>query len=1352
MDHFTVTCDKCGKQKNPKFPTRSTLSCQSCGGNRGIITFPEGVEDNTIILKCSKCENQFIFKINSSVLLQCPSSKCGWVILETVKTISLSVVSILFEEKLKIAPIMFYDNTPSIRKKSKMLAKSPDLSIKVALPYYSGGPRVQRSVESWIYPEVVFILTDEGIIPPGNGICSQIFMEKNSKSEGLNNKTQPYLIDILSKMVELFPKANYYGYFNSDVILPPGSSIESLIPDDGRKISFHHRREIIGDFRSPVGKMEKKQQSFCGKDGFVAEASVVKDIIAEVKDMVIGGAAWDDGLAVWCFQKYGRGMVDLRYGEIYHISHTQTWTSDDKESTFNRKQLIKSGVKESARHSFNWYKEGDGAILKDRQKPLGLIQPGRIGDILIVLPIAKYYHNLGYKVIWPIVSEYVSLFDYMNYVEIVDIGPGLSNSYQRSQEELKKRDIFEVIDLGIGFGKNEEEWEKSGLSFDEWKYKEAGVPFEERFNLVINRNFHKELDLQKKLDLMYKDDFSITHSVGSKGRVDFVAENAIEIENIPGFTVFDWIGIIEKARHVYCVDSCIAHLVNQLGLAKGRRTFSPLKNYLGRSLAMAVPRINWEDDAELPPKARKFPTVPAKSSGLLLVSLPGLNTGDWPLYPLGVGYLASSLKRDREVSTIHFQKESHVQEILPKVLANFKHNTVGFTCSTFNRGMVRKAIQMVKSILPQSKVILGGAHPTYLPEQMIKNYGADYVVMGEGENSLRYLCRAIEDNLNLKSIKGIAYKDADENVIINSPVASIENLDFLPFPDYSYAEQLIRDSKMGSIITSRGCPVRCNYCSTSHYWGQKIRVHSVGRVLDEIERLIGLYGIEKLFFHDDTFNLTEARVKEICKGMIDRKFNLTWAAHGRVHPISQEMLDAMVEAGCRHVCWGVESGSKELLQSMNKKINFDQVKNAYELCTKYKGVLTTGAFTMVGYPGESDKTIKETCDFLNNIPLTDSPSSSVLYVLPGTQVYKQLKDHIDDSYWEKTDDVFYNTTEHSLETLHKWAGKVNNSGNRQLIDVSKHFWDGILIGKIPVPKIPKVDFKKTYDMPLHFFTIVLNGMPFIRYHIKLLQSLPFDWHWHIVEGVADLKYDTQWSLAGGGKIVDKIHRNGLSNDGTTEYLDLLKKLFPDRISIYRKENGKFWNGKVDMVNAPIPNLPNQCLLWQVDVDEFWDLKSISTMVDMFDNRKDVMAAYVYCYYFVGPNKYVSSMNTWATKPKDWIRVFRFYRGFHWKMHEPPTLVDKDGKDWGRLKFISRDETLGSGISFQHFAYVYYKQVEFKEIYYGYKNAVEYWNKLQQTNGERINPRKFLPWAEDAVVSTWDEKDKGELLYPGEWII
>src|SRR4028119_1091945 len=136
-------------------------------------------------------------------------------------------------------------------------------------------------------------------------------------------------------------------------------------------------------------------------------------------------------------------------------------------------------------------------------------------------------------------------------------------------------------------------------------------------------------------------------------------------------------------------------------------------------------------------------------------------------------------------------------------------------------------------------------------------------------------------------------------------------------------------------------------------------------------------------------------------------------------------------------------------------------------------------------------------------------------------------------------------------------------------------------------------------MPIHFFTIVLNGEPFIRYHIEIFNQLPFNWHWHIVEGVADLKHDTAWTLRFGGKITNEFHSQGRSKDGTSEYIDEIARIYPENITVYRKPEGVFWDGKREMVNAPLENIKEECLLWQVDADELWTGEQICKARQMF---------------------------------------------------------------------------------------------------------------------------------------------------------
>ncbi|MDT9235977.1 FkbM family methyltransferase [Limnospira sp. PMC 917.15] len=276
------------------------------------------------------------------------------------------------------------------------------------------------------------------------------------------------------------------------------------------------------------------------------------------------------------------------------------------------------------------------------------------------------------------------------------------------------------------------------------------------------------------------------------------------------------------------------------------------------------------------------------------------------------------------------------------------------------------------------------------------------------------------------------------------------------------------------------------------------------------------------------------------------------------------------------------------------------------------------------------------------------------------------------------------------------------------------------------------------ELPIHFFTIVLNGEPFIRYHIEVFKQLPFKWHWHIIEGVADLKHDTSWCLKLGGQITDQIHKNGRSKDGTSEYLDQLAEKYPENITIYRKPEGEFWDGKREMVNAPLENIQEECLLWQVDVDEIWTLEQICQTRKLFVKNPDKTAAFYWCWYFVGENMIISSRNCYAQNPRqDWLRTWRFKPGCVWAAHEPPILVEtcEDGqqKNVAAINPFMHGETEKEGLIFQHFAYVTPEQLKFKEQYYGYKNAVSQWQSLQSQTQFPVYLREYFGWVADRTM-------------------
>jgi ADP-heptose:LPS heptosyltransferase len=147
---------------------------------------------------------------------------------------------------------------------------------------------------------------------------------------------------------------------------------------------------------------------------------------------------------------------------------------------------------------------------------------------------------------------------------------------------------------------------------------------------------------------------------------------------------------------------------------------------------------------------------------------------------------------------------------------------------------------------------------------------------------------------------------------------------------------------------------------------------------------------------------------------------------------------------------------------------------------------------------------------------------------------------------------------------------------------------------------------------------------------------------------------------------------------------------------------------------------------------------------MFDFQPSRPAAYVYCHFFVGPRRFVKSRNTWATQPLDWLRVWRFRPGMSWRSHEPPVLLDEQGRNVAQINPFSRDETLGEGISFQHFAYATEAQVRFKEIYYGYRDAMNHWHRLQRASVP-LDPADYLPWAKrGAIVAEWEGDGESHL--------
>lgn len=240
---------------------------------------------------------------------------------------------------------------------------------------------------------------------------------------------------------------------------------------------------------------------------------------------------------------------------------------------------------------------------------------------------------------------------------------------------------------------------------------------------------------------------------------------------------------------------------------------------------------------------------------------------------------------------------------------------------------------------------------------------------------------------------------------------------------------------------------------------------------------------------------------------------------------------------------------------------------------------------------------------------------------------------------------------------------------------------------------------------IHFVTIVLDGMPWIGWHLPVFNCLPMRWHWHIIEGVADPVKDTAWC---------KPIPPRLSQDGTKEYLDSIAH--HPNISIYRKE---LWHGKTEMFNYALDRIKEPGLLWQVDADELWTAEQINIVRSQFDSAPKRNCADFWCRYFVGPDIVVERIpGTWTNADEImWRRVWRFQPGMRFASHEPPVLENHQRNPIPRAWLPV----------FDHYAYATEAQVAFKEQYYGYTGAVEGWRRLQSNTRWPCRLGEFLPW-------------------------
>lgn len=283
--------------------------------------------------------------------------------------------------------------------------------------------------------------------------------------------------------------------------------------------------------------------------------------------------------------------------------------------------------------------------------------------------------------------------------------------------------------------------------------------------------------------------------------------------------------------------------------------------------------------------------------------------------------------------------------------------------------------RLIKKISPEIKIVLGGNHATIFGTAILKEEAFDFIINGEGELSFHELCLAIlSNNPDFHKIKGISFKDSAGNIVVNPQRQLIADLDTLPDMDYSlldvhkYAKRnkrspyVMRTPVLG-IVTSRGCPGRCVFCTVKAVWGRTWRGKSAKKTVDEIDLLHKNYGIREFSFLDDSASLNKQRWLDICDEIIARGLNIRWTTpNGIAHwTLNKEILKKMKRSGCYRVTFGIESGNQQTRSFIGKDSQLSQAKEMIR-CANRLGMWTI-CTNIIGFPYEDGQAIADTVKF-----------------------------------------------------------------------------------------------------------------------------------------------------------------------------------------------------------------------------------------------------------------------------------------------------------------------------------------------------------------------------------------------------
>jgi len=381
-----------------------------------------------------------------------------------------------------------------------------------------------------------------------------------------------------------------------------------------------------------------------------------------------------------------------------------------------------------------------------------------------------------------------------------------------------------------------------------------------------------------------------------------------------------------------------------------------------------------------------------------------------PYVPLGILSISAYLEQKGFDNEIFDSTFSSFDKLCSHLLEH-KPNVLGIYTNLMTRINVIRIIKFIRSKKELSgiKIVLGGPEVRQHAKPLLET-GADVIVIGEGEETMHQVVWAwSERDANLTNVEGIHWKNLNGEIVINPERELLKDINQLPFPNRKKVDlQKYFDAWKGahgessvSVSTMRGCPYTCKWCSRAVY-GLSYRRRNPELVADEIQELQQNYTFDSIWFVDDVFTINPKWMRDFAKVIADRKIKIRYEIISRSDRLSEEMLDLLVQSGCFRIWIGAESGSQNIIDAMDRRVDVKNVREMIQL-TRKKG-MEAGTFIMLGYPGETEEDIRETINHL----VESNPhhfTITLAYPIRGTELFEETKmHHTQAGEWETTTD------------------------------------------------------------------------------------------------------------------------------------------------------------------------------------------------------------------------------------------------------------------------------------------------------------------------------------------------------------